>query len=63
MVFIWRAPRSSRVSRDWEKLLSFFFDAGGAGAALLFDWAVPDLEAGLFFIEDILMGDELDRID
>ena len=60
MVFIWRAPLSSRVSRDWEKLLSFFFDAG---AALLFDGVEPDLDAGLVFIERVVKWDELDRID
>ena len=28
-VFIWREPRSSRVSRDLEKMLSRFLDFGG----------------------------------
>jgi hypothetical protein len=34
MVFIWRAPRSSRVSRDLEKMLSRFSDFGWAVAVV-----------------------------
>jgi hypothetical protein len=34
VVFIWRSPRSSRVSRDLEKMLSRFLDFGPGPASL-----------------------------